>query len=398
MSKTIFISIASFCDPHLQFTLAGLFDKASEPDRLRVGVVDQSSDLNRSWIAAQSWAGQVQYLQLHPVDSRGCSWARSLAFSLYREEDYFLQIDSHTHFEDGWDTSLIDQLGFVQAVNPKAILSCYPPPFDFDEAGKPFPSQDSSASAYWLRPMPELELKEDDLTLRFLTEYVDDADFVVGHHVGGGFIFTSGNFIHDVPYDPYMYFHGDEQNIALRAFTRGWTIFHPRNDRIPLYHYYRGEDIGRPTAHWKPDYEKHRVASYTEMEEAARRRLIELVRGGRGDQPFGLGTVASLADFTAQSGIDYLGRTVKPVSPQVVKGYDDRAPVEVTQQFCAEILPSLEAWFDASTLAGVTHATMARQLIVAGYPPEGVASFIAEQSQRVAQRDEGAVPTPGQTA
>ena len=383
MTKTIFVSIASFCDPHLQFTLGGLFARAADPARLRVAVIDQSTDLNRSWIAAQPWAGQLRYLQLHPVDSRGCSWARALAFSLYGEEDYFLQIDSHTHFDAGWDLRLIEQLDFLQTITPRAVLSCYPPPFDFDEQGNPFQSQDSSPSVYWLRPMPELELKEDDLTLRFLTEYVDDADFVIGHHIGGGLIFTSGAFIHDVPYDPFMYFHGDEQNMALRAFTRGWTIFHPRNDRIPLYHYYRGEDIGRPTAHWKPDFEKHRAVSYTAMEEAARRRLIGLVNGERGNQPFGLGTAASLAEFAEQSGIDYRARTVKPVLPHVVLWDGSPDAPEVTQSFCAEILPHLEEWYDGQLRAGVSQAQMTRQLIKVGYPPDGVPGFLEEQRLRV---------------
>ena len=60
MTKTIFVSIASFCDPHLQFTLGGLFARAADPARLRVAVIDQSTDLNRSWIAAQPWAGQLR--------------------------------------------------------------------------------------------------------------------------------------------------------------------------------------------------------------------------------------------------------------------------------------------------------------------------------------------------
>ena len=392
MTKTLFVSIASFCDPHLQFTLAGLFDKAADPSRLRVAVIDQSTDLNRSWIASRPWAGQVRYIQFHPVDSRGCSWARSVAFSLYREEDFFLQIDSHTHFDEGWDEVLIDQLNFTQTLNPKAILSCYPPPFDFDEAGNPFQSQPSSPSVYWLRPMPELELSETDLTLRYRTEYVDDADFVVGHHIGGGFLFTSGHFIHDVPYDPYMYFHGDEQNITLRAFTRGWTIFHPRNDRIPLYHYYRGEDIGRPTAHWKPDFEKHRAVSFSEMEAAARRRLIELVTGARGDQPFGLGTAATLADFAEQSGIDYLARKVSDVLPHVVKRPESAEPPPITQAFCAEILPHLEQWFDGRVEAGATDTQLTNQLTRAGYPPTEIPHFLADQHHRRAHANPAATP------
>jgi glycosyltransferase involved in cell wall biosynthesis len=317
--NTIFVSITSFCDPHLQFTLQGLFATAVDPARLRVTVIDQSVEKNRQWIAAQPWSGQVQYIQFHPVDSRGCSWARSVAFSCYRGEDFLLQIDSHTLFDPGWDKVLIEQLKLTQTINPKSILTAYPPPFDFDAAGNPVKTIEPSPTVLWMQPMPGMELKEDDLTLRFQAEHVFDTDLVVGHHIAGGLIFTSGDFVHDVPYDPYMYFHGDEQNIAIRAFTRGWTIYNMRNDRIPLYHLYRTAGIAHPTQHWNPEFEKWRIVKFVDMEAAAKRRLIELVTGQRGDQPLGLGHVASVADFAAQSGIDYLARTITVVAPELVR-------------------------------------------------------------------------------
>ena len=40
----------------------------------------------------------------------GPCWARGVAFSLWRGEDYFLQIDSHMRFRPGWDSYLIWQL------------------------------------------------------------------------------------------------------------------------------------------------------------------------------------------------------------------------------------------------------------------------------------------------
>ena len=31
----------------------------------------------------------------------------------------------------------------------------------------------------------------------------------------------------EVPYDPELYFHGEEITLAIRAFTHGYTLFHP---------------------------------------------------------------------------------------------------------------------------------------------------------------------------
>ncbi len=48
------------------------------------------------------------------------------------------------------------------------------------------------------------------------------ARFVSAH-----FLFTLGAFVNDVPYDPELYFHGEEIMLAIRAFTHGYDLFHP---------------------------------------------------------------------------------------------------------------------------------------------------------------------------
>ena len=312
---SIFVSITSFCDPHLRFTLESIFNTAALPETLRPTVIDQSLDGNREWIRAQPWADQVQYIQVNPIDSRGCSWARSVAFSCYRGEDYVLQIDSHTHFEQYWDHILRDQLLFLRTLNKKAAVTAYPPPFDFDEAGYPIKTLPPGKEVFWLRPMDDQVLKEDNLTLLFKTDHVADADFVVAHHMAGGLLFTTGDFVHDVPYDPFMYYHGDEQNMALRAFTRGWTLYHPRHMNIPLYHLYKTQNVIQPSQHWRTDLERERTVKFEEFKDRARVRLLELVRGARGDQAYGLGSFATVADFAAESGINYLDLTLNPVEP-----------------------------------------------------------------------------------
>ena len=47
-----------------------------------------------------------------------------------------------------------------------------------------------------------------------------------GHLVAAGFLFSNGNFVKEIPYDPEYYFHGEELAIAVKLFTRGWDVFH----------------------------------------------------------------------------------------------------------------------------------------------------------------------------
>ena len=54
--------------------------------------------------------------------------------------------------------------------------------------------------------------------------------------VAGGFIFARSSIIEEVPYDPHIYFLGEELTFGVRSWTHGWDIFAP-NDVI-MYHNY----------------------------------------------------------------------------------------------------------------------------------------------------------------
>lgn len=302
----IFVSVASFCDPELQFTLNSLFGQAAQPARLRVALIDQSSDDNRTWIAAQPFATQIRYVQLNPVDSRGVSWARSLAFSLYQGEPWLLQIDSHTLFEPGWDDTLINQCLTLCKTVAKPVISTYPPPFRFDDSGKPFLPYEKSQSIYALRPKEGASMDANSPKMPFaVTHHAVDQDFEVGHHLAGGFIFTLGRFTQDVPYDPYMYFHGEEQNMALRAYTAGYTIFHPRHALIPLAHLYKAAGQEHKGQHWRADLERQRTFSYSDLMRQSDKRLAKVVRGDESLGAFRPGFARPLQAFYEESGFDY---------------------------------------------------------------------------------------------
>lgn len=314
---SIFVNLAAFNEPLLEFTLDSLFGQAKTPAAIYVGLVDQSNDNNRARLNGKSYWRQIRYVQIDPIDARGVSWARSIAFSLYQGETHLLQIDSHTWFDPGWDEQLVNDLSHLQTLAAKPLLTTYPPPFEFDDNNQPFKTLKPAATIYAMRVHPETQLSASCATLRFRVEHVRGGEFLEGYHIGAGFLFAPGSFVQEVPYDPYMYFHGEEQNLALRAYTHGWTIYHPLHDRIPLYHLYKQKDNAYRTHHWHPDYEAQRAVKWSELKQRADQRLLDLIRAPQRNGRYGLGTVRSLADFMALSGIDYLGMTAP--SPSVAE-------------------------------------------------------------------------------
>ena len=57
--------------------------------------------------------------------------------------------------------------------------------------------------------------------------------------MSGGFIFTESEWVNDVPYDPDIFFLGEEPTLSLRSYTKGYDIVHVPD--TPLYHWYNDE-------------------------------------------------------------------------------------------------------------------------------------------------------------
>jgi hypothetical protein len=306
----IFLSIAAFCDPVLPFTLRRAVQQATRPQNLHLAVVDQSPAGGTPIDVAALAPARVTVLNIDPLQARGPCWARALAMTLFEGEDWFFQIDSHMEFDRGWDDCLITQALALQREQPDFVISSYPNAFEF-EGGEPV-RKAATHQVLGHVVKPGSVLAEDHPVLSFEAHPVASDTPVRGFHVGAGCLFAPGALVQRFPYDPYLYFHGEEQSIAARLFTHGWDIFHMPG--LPLYHLYRtagGEMPARPL-HWDAVLDRQRQHPWWQLEARSRARMQALVSGSADLGIYGLGTARSLADYAALSGIDYTARTLAP--------------------------------------------------------------------------------------
>lgn len=308
----IFVSVASYCDELLFFTLNDAYRKAANPEHLVFAVVDQNTTSQKTRVDELDFADQIKYVFIHKLETQGVSWARNVACSLYDGEDFFLQIDSHMLFDEGWDRELRHQHNALGDRSSKPIISTYPYGFSFDEEGAPTYKEHTTRYVLVLRPHPETSLEKTSAQLRFRAEHKLSDEPVLGCHVAAGFIFTRGAFIEEVPYDPYLYFHGEEQSLSIRAFTRGWDIFHP--NVIPVHHYYKESGTAYTTHHWDKAVDDKRRLNSLYLRARATERLNCLLYGdGLRGSAYGLGGERSLEEFAALSGIDYRNRAITDI-------------------------------------------------------------------------------------
>lgn len=314
---TIFISIASYCDPLLHFTVRRALDTARWPQALHFGVVDQSPASIPALTADFAAPARLSQVRMNPLYARGPCWARALAMSFYDGEDWFFQIDSHTDFDAGWDERLIAQASSLAAGRRGLVISAYPHPFVLQDGAVVHKPTTTQALVHVLKPGATFEA--DHPVLHFEAHpHASDAA-VPGFHLAAGCLFAPGRLVQALPYDPHFYFHGEEQALAVRLYTHGWDIFHTPG--LPIYHLYNTPDSGVPARalHWDAQTDQQRSQNWWTLEQRSRARLAALLRGDDLGV-FSLGKVRSLADYAAFSGIDYAARTLAPRAYSAVDG------------------------------------------------------------------------------
>ena len=321
---SIFISIASYQDPLLVSTIYSAYQNANDKDALVFGVCDQSD--NPDNILDIEFAKQIHYDHVDPLFAKGPCWARHRAQSFFQDEDYFLQIDSHTQFSPGWDEKFITELNKIESMGAsddyfaKPIITSYPRSFevlDFEKGLFSLNTGDKHTQVITYRK-DSLFLKSSfSRQIGIPTKCLDNTH---AYLMAAGCIFVRGSFVKEIPYDGNYYFYGEELSMALRAFTHGYSFFHIPD--VPLFHLYTDLSNIPRKLHWDPEDDKDRAIKWNELEKKSLDRLDDLF-AGKIEDSMGLGTKRTLADYASLSGIDLEQKKVLDMEKATESGFLD---------------------------------------------------------------------------
>ena len=117
----IFVQIASYRDPLLLSTIDHCLERAANPENLTFGICYQ----DETFFDKYDNDKRFTIRKIPFCESKGACWARSITNSMYKNEEYTLQIDSHMRFVKDWDTQLIEM--WTALNDNKAIITSYPP-------------------------------------------------------------------------------------------------------------------------------------------------------------------------------------------------------------------------------------------------------------------------------
>jgi FkbM family methyltransferase len=343
----IFVAIASYRDPECQWTLKDMYAKAARPGRVNVGVCwqfDSERDL-ACFVEPYPRPAQIRTLEVPAAQTRGACWAKVQALSLRQGEEFVLLIDSHMRFAPGWDEQMLEMLRGIGS--QRAFLSTYPAgyePPDRLHAGTP-------------RLVP---VKFFQRVLSQNSVLLDMPRPMPSYLVAGGFVFAPAAMFDEVPYDPHIYFIGEEICHAARFYTYGWDGHTPHLSVI--HHYYTRGDAAR---HWADAKE-----GWVPLNEVSYRRVRHILDIERTSDPdalrdidrYGLGTVRTLEQFQAAIGVNLRAQLIDRschdslaaieaslASPRVPQSRHDAAHLCVLACRTGQLLvPRLDAYISRS--------------------------------------------------
>jgi hypothetical protein len=289
-TATIFVTVPSYRDRKCRKTLHSMFANARYPGRVFAGVYEQNADGAERCTVEEQFAPNVRTVSVHASAATGPCTARYECARLMREEDVYLQVDSHTEFARDWDVLAVQMLlDEPSAREGRSVLSTYP----------------VNCGAGWHERDPPVIDGVRYSGAWFLFNATMRADARRAHapslQVGGGFLLCLASVVRRVELDPHLagLFNHEELLYTARLYTHGIDVLAPT--RCIVCHDYA---YGEHRSVWSdnPGWNRHTGGA---------RRADALLRGTHPEQTgrYGMGTARSLDDFWRRIGVDYAGKT-----------------------------------------------------------------------------------------
>ncbi len=275
----IFISIASYRDPELPKTVKNLIDNAEHSNLLRIVVFEQN-EINEESIEGLYPEWQVKVLKTHFSNAAGPVWARYVIQKEYNGEEYYMQIDSHTRTIKNWDSILKYMLKLLP---DPSVLTNYLTEYDIKDESCYTNSVRSGLYVQGFSPV--------DGFTRIQSHYSKDVRYFpyTCRAWSACFSFSKGKIVKDAPYDPNLkfIFFGEELDITLRLYTRGYYFFTPHiNVIFTLF------DRSYRRTYWQDIPSNNRKDSENKSLEYLRSRIFKV-----GDGQYSLGIVRSIEEY-----------------------------------------------------------------------------------------------------
>ena len=252
----VYLSLSTLEDPDIVDTVMTALGGADDRGGVHIGIAATVGDnFYKEILAPLETINNVAVTRLDPIAHRGIGYGRNSARFAYDDEDYILQVDSHTNFLDGWDTSIVNTyLRAKEEVDGPVLITGYLAPHI---------KRDGIVLTMGLRPRysvyvdrnirPRIRLKEwmkfpiSDFPKQY-HGYID-MEFIPANKIGANFTLGDRSWSTESGLPKETVFWEEEVVQSINLLESGFSLVFPNVD-IPLTHRYygEGEDLTRQAA------------------------------------------------------------------------------------------------------------------------------------------------------
>ena len=326
-NNQIFVSIASYRDRECDRTIHSIYRQAANPNNVYVGICQQNNEDEDKdcYENLPSFVpkGNVSIMRLPHFDAKGPTHARYLCSKLWNNQEFYLQIDSHTQFLKDWDKNLISCIN--ECGGEKSVISYFPPAeYNNDDSleknGDDKPTEPPSNYNGKIPYTCDARINDKGIVRALSANPINPPKRCMRiPHLAAGMLFLNSNFLKTVPFDPWLpyVFEGEEMLLSARLWTNGYNFYMP-NENICLHLYADNKDKNykRPL-YW----EDINGSAIEHLKKSAVQRVryllgrIKLEEVPMEVRPhldkYGMGTERSLDEFYKFIGVDFENNKVE---------------------------------------------------------------------------------------
>jgi hypothetical protein len=307
--KTIFINIPSYKDPELFETIDDFLAKAKHPERVFFGITNQYIDLADDLKKYEKYGPNVGIDFAVPGSVVGCQPGRLNSHGFYKDQDFYMNMDSHMRAVPEWDVLLINELLTIESKHGPSVITGYVIPYEKNEDGSDsippgigypliFNMTESNTQHFYNFGVPQ-----------FTPKYKSTKTITPSPYISGHFFFTTKQAILDAPFVKEITFTEEEIFMALRFYTAGYNLFNPSGNYV--YHRY---GRGGRALFWDDFPEAFFPSSDSSM-----KHMVKVVTENIINKDYGLLDKRTLQEFEEYSGINFKNRTL---TDSVINGLD----------------------------------------------------------------------------
>ncbi len=246
-NNTIYISIPCLgYDPELINTIETAYNNAKDPNNINIGISFTGNKSFYEEITNKYPKIKTKYYTYE--ENSGVGNGRISALSMYDNEDYFLQIDSHSNFSLNWDKYLIDRYIEAKSIfnSDKIVFSGVLPNYEYigkrivskKQLRYPLYAKDNfmSGSIPWT-------YAEDPYDIG-LYDILKETGFLPLIKIAAGFMFGSKYLANNLGISKEIIFWEEEVLQTINLIDSGFIMVYPGKESA-ISHFYIPKDRQR---------------------------------------------------------------------------------------------------------------------------------------------------------